>query len=138
MCLWNDWYVISPPFIYLSLTFCRAKDALRQCLPNALRDQSFAKVLNNEEAVLRWLSTLARNIAPGDDSTVGSGAGAGAGAAEEAGAGAGGLSIGAAGTGAGAGTGLSALSSLGGAGDGKGFGMSGGGSIGGANWNTSS
>jgi Cell differentiation family, Rcd1-like len=40
----------------------RAKDALRQCLPDALRDQSFAAVLRSEESVQRWLAHLLKNL----------------------------------------------------------------------------
>lgn len=106
---------------------------MRQCLPSALRDQSFAKVLNNEEAVLRWLSTLAKNIAPGDDA---SGPGSNAGGAD--GSGSGSLAFTAAGASGPNLSNLSALSSLGGAGDGKGFPLGNVGAIGGANWNANS
>jgi hypothetical protein len=50
-------------FIYSSLFFMnRARDALRQCLPDALRDQSFAAVLRSEESVQRWLAHLLKNL----------------------------------------------------------------------------
>lgn len=42
--------------------FFRARDALRQCLPDALRDQSFAAVLRSEESVQRWLAHLLKNL----------------------------------------------------------------------------
>jgi CCR4-NOT transcription complex subunit 9 len=33
----------------------RARDALRQCLPDALRDQTFASAIRSEESVQKWL-----------------------------------------------------------------------------------
>ena len=48
---------------YLRLSeHARAREALRQCLPDALRDQSFAVVLRSEEAVQRWLALLIKNL----------------------------------------------------------------------------
>lgn len=43
----------------------RAREALRECLPDALKGQAFASVLKNEEAVQRWLTTLLKNISEG-------------------------------------------------------------------------
>lgn len=40
----------------------RACDALKQCLPESLKDQSFAQVFKAEEAVQRWLALLIKNI----------------------------------------------------------------------------
>lgn len=40
----------------------RAREALRYCLPEALKDQSFASVLKTEESVQRWLVILLKNI----------------------------------------------------------------------------
>lgn len=48
---------------YLRLSeHARAREALCQCLPDALRDQSFSAVLRTEEAVQRWLALLIKNI----------------------------------------------------------------------------
>ena len=48
---------------YLRLSeHTRARDALRQCLPEALRDQSFAQVLRSEDSVQRWLAHLLKNL----------------------------------------------------------------------------
>jgi CCR4-NOT transcription complex subunit 9 len=48
---------------YLRLSeHARARDALRQCLPDALKDQTFAAVLRSEESVQKWLALLLRNI----------------------------------------------------------------------------
>jgi len=61
---------------YLRLSeHVRAREALRQCLPDALRDQSFLPVLRAEEAVQRWLVHLNKNlteIAPAASPAVGS------------------------------------------------------------------
>jgi CCR4-NOT transcription complex subunit 9 len=40
----------------------RARDALRQCLPEPLKDQTFAAAINSEESVQRWLSLLIKNL----------------------------------------------------------------------------
>ena len=40
----------------------RARDALRQCLPDALKDQSFSVVLRSEESVHRWRALLLKNL----------------------------------------------------------------------------
>lgn len=42
----------------------RAREALKQCIPDVLRDQSFASILRTEEAaqVQRWLSVLLKNL----------------------------------------------------------------------------
>ena len=44
---------------------CRAREALRDCLPEALKGNTFAEVLQTEEAVQRWLTSLLKNIADG-------------------------------------------------------------------------
>lgn len=40
----------------------RAREALRQCLPDALRDNSFSNALKDDVSVKRWLSQLLVNI----------------------------------------------------------------------------
>jgi CCR4-NOT transcription complex subunit 9 len=40
----------------------RAKDALRQCLPDALKDQTFAATLVTEDSVQKWLALLLKNV----------------------------------------------------------------------------
>jgi len=40
----------------------RAREALRQCLPDSLRDQSFSNALKDDVTVKRWLSQLLQNI----------------------------------------------------------------------------
>lgn len=48
---------------YLRLSeHLRAREALRQCLPDGLRDQSFAQALRSEESVQRWLQHLLKNL----------------------------------------------------------------------------
>lgn len=41
---------------------CRAREALRLCLPESLRDQTFAAVVRNEESAQRWLALLIKNL----------------------------------------------------------------------------
>ena len=40
----------------------RAREALRQCLPDALRDHTFAAHIKDDLTVQRWLSSLLYNI----------------------------------------------------------------------------
>lgn len=40
----------------------RAREALRQCLPDALKDQTFAAAIQSEDAVQRWLTLLLKNL----------------------------------------------------------------------------
>jgi len=49
-------------FIYICY---RAREVLKDCLPEALRSQAFASILRTEEAVQRWLTTLLKNISDG-------------------------------------------------------------------------
>jgi hypothetical protein len=48
----------------------RAREALRDCLPEALKGQAFAETLRSEEAVQRWLTTLLKNISDGNSQPV--------------------------------------------------------------------
>jgi hypothetical protein len=42
----------------------RARDALRQCLPEALRtDQTFHNLLKDDQTIQRWLNQLLINLA---------------------------------------------------------------------------
>ncbi len=43
----------------------RAREALRQCLPNALRDSTFTAVLKDDITTKRCLSTLIGNLEDG-------------------------------------------------------------------------
>ena len=40
----------------------RAREALRQCLPASLRDQTFAVTLKDDQGTKRWLTQLLFNI----------------------------------------------------------------------------
>lgn len=40
----------------------KPRNALKKCLPDALKDQTFAGVLRSEEAVQKWLQQLNKNI----------------------------------------------------------------------------
>lgn len=42
----------------------RAKEALRQCLPDSLKDTTFANALKDDVTVKRWLHQLLQNIDP--------------------------------------------------------------------------
>jgi hypothetical protein len=42
---------------------CRARDALRSCLPEALKDQSFGQIIRSEEFIQKWLAMLLKNLA---------------------------------------------------------------------------
>ena len=47
----------------------RAREALRQCLPEALQDNTFATVLKDDVSVKRWLNQLLMNISESSGST---------------------------------------------------------------------
>lgn len=57
----------------------RARDALRQCLPEELRDNTFANTIKVDQAAIRWLQQLMRNVYP--DTTTPGGAPSSGGAA---------------------------------------------------------
>jgi len=40
----------------------RAREALRQCLPEALKDQTFTNCLKDDTTTKRWLQTLIANL----------------------------------------------------------------------------
>lgn len=42
----------------------KARDALRQCLPDELRDSTFAATLKADPSVLKWLQQLLRLVFP--------------------------------------------------------------------------
>lgn len=52
----------------------KARDALVTCLPESLRDQTFAATIRNEDSVQKWLSALLKNV--NDAAAAGAGAGA--------------------------------------------------------------
>lgn len=43
----------------------RAREALRQCLPDQLRDNTFAACLQEDKSTKHWLSLLIKNLEPG-------------------------------------------------------------------------
>lgn len=45
---------------YLSLP--RAREALRQCLPEQLKDSTFAATLKDDSTTKKWLSQLLHNL----------------------------------------------------------------------------
>jgi hypothetical protein len=51
----------------------RARDALKQCLPESLKDQTFASTIGNEESVQRWLQLLLKNLTESTPATSQSG-----------------------------------------------------------------
>ena len=47
-------------------SFYRAREALRQCLPDQLKDSTFAACLKDDNSTKRWLAQLLKNLeAPG-------------------------------------------------------------------------
>ena len=40
----------------------RAKEALRQCLPDQLKDNTFAACLRDDQSTKRWLTQLLKNL----------------------------------------------------------------------------
>lgn len=43
----------------------RAREALRQCLPDQLRDSTFANCLQDDKSTKHWLALLIKNLEPG-------------------------------------------------------------------------
>lgn len=50
---------------FFVLSFFRAREALRQCLPDQLRDATFALCLQEDKSTKHWLSLLIKNLDPG-------------------------------------------------------------------------
>ncbi len=46
-------------------SFLRAREALRQCLPDQLKDSTFAQVLKDDTTTKRWLAQLVKNLQEG-------------------------------------------------------------------------
>lgn len=42
--------------------FLRAREALRQCLPEYLKDNTFANCLKDDTSTKRWLAQLMKNL----------------------------------------------------------------------------
>ena len=49
----------------VSLCPSRAREALRQCLPDQLKDTTFAQVLKDDTTTKRWLAQLVKNLQEG-------------------------------------------------------------------------
>lgn len=43
----------------------RAREALRQCLPDQLRDATFTACLQEDKSTKHWLTLLIKNLEPG-------------------------------------------------------------------------
>lgn len=43
----------------------RAREALRQCLPDQLRDATFSACLQEDKSTKHWLTLLIKNLEPG-------------------------------------------------------------------------
>uniref|UniRef100_A0A3Q2NN94 CCR4-NOT transcription complex subunit 9 n=1 Tax=Fundulus heteroclitus TaxID=8078 RepID=A0A3Q2NN94_FUNHE len=52
-------------FSHLCCCFLRAREALRQCLPDQLKDSTFAQVLKDDTTTKRWLAQLVKNLQEG-------------------------------------------------------------------------
>ena len=55
------------PLFFVFFFSCRARDALRQCIPDALKDPNFATAQIQEESVQRWFALLLKNLEPGNN-----------------------------------------------------------------------
>lgn len=52
-------------FVTCGISFLRAREALRQCLPDQLKDSTFAQVLKDDTTTKRWLAQLVKNLQEG-------------------------------------------------------------------------
>lgn len=60
------WNIKVTKFKKLKYDFaCRALLALRQCLPDQLRDNTFATCLQEDQSTKHWLSLLLKNLETG-------------------------------------------------------------------------
>lgn len=41
---------------------CRAREALRQCLPDQLRDNTFSACLKDDKSTKQWMAQLLKNL----------------------------------------------------------------------------
>ena len=48
--------------IFSTFLLCRAREALRQCLPDQLKDATFANCLKDDASTKRWLNQLMKNL----------------------------------------------------------------------------
>lgn len=48
--------------IVLFFHFFRAREALRQCLPDQLRDATFGNALKDDQSTQHWLTQLLHNL----------------------------------------------------------------------------
>jgi CCR4-NOT transcription complex subunit 9 len=46
----------------IALYFDRAREALRQCLPDQLKDTTFSTCLKDDNSTKRWLAQLLKNL----------------------------------------------------------------------------
>lgn len=71
-------YILHYPSRFISYSVVsRARESLKLCLPEALRDETFFAVLKQDESVLRWLNMLQKSINDGAVPSAASKAGAG-------------------------------------------------------------
>lgn len=54
-------YAISD-FLYEIQIIFRAREALRQCLPDQLKDTTFGNCLKDDPSTKRWLNQLMKNL----------------------------------------------------------------------------
>lgn len=52
-------------YFLMSFIPLRAREALRQCLPDQLKDSTFAQVLKDDTTTKRWLAQLVKNLQEG-------------------------------------------------------------------------
>ena len=69
-------------FKTISITFCnfRACEALCQCLPDQLKDDTFSECLKDDKSTKHWLTMLLKNLenmTPGQQGSGGGGGGGG-------------------------------------------------------------
>lgn len=57
--------VMASGLLTLRLGSRRAREALRQCLPDQLKDTTFAQVLKDDTTTKRWLAQLVKNLQEG-------------------------------------------------------------------------
>jgi len=56
------WWLMMTVTVCAGITDCRAREALRQCLPDLLRNPQFTGCLKSDDTTRRWLAQLLVNV----------------------------------------------------------------------------
>lgn len=72
------WFILKGHFPLKWSSNFRAREALRQCLPEQLKDSTFAITLKDDSTTKKWLSQLLQNLSQGIETQMAAAVGTGA------------------------------------------------------------